>query len=33
VTPEADDCRTIAEKNGVPLKEVLAAARCGIRTA
>jgi uncharacterized protein (TIGR00299 family) protein len=27
VTPEADDCRTIAEANGVPLKEVLAAAR------
>jgi uncharacterized protein (DUF111 family) len=27
VTPEYDDCRKLAEANGVPLKEVLAAAR------
>ena len=27
VTPEVDDCRKIAEANGIPLKEVLAAAR------
>jgi len=27
VTPEFDDCRELAEKSGVPLKEVIAAAR------
>jgi len=27
VTPEYDDCRSLAEKNGTPLKDILAAAR------
>jgi len=27
ITPEADDCRKLAGANGVPLKEILAAAR------
>jgi uncharacterized protein (TIGR00299 family) protein len=29
VTPEFDDCRLIAEKNGIPLKEVLKSAQSG----
>ena len=33
VAPEFDDCRQAAERHGVPLKEVLAAALSAFRTA